>query len=789
MNIQTCARCKNVVYPAEKINCIDQNWHKACFHCEVCKMVLTANNFVSHQKKPYCQVHNPRNNTFTSVYETPMNINAKKQTRAVSEIKYREEGERYMSTFHYDMMSKEVEHARRVNQLASQNAYQAEYQEQKACFSGSVTSQEMMHMTQMQKTISDVEYTRGHEEQLTQFTSVAETPDILHAKTASSLASDVKYTVDYKQTKGKGSYPAMITPAYKLAKKANTLASNLEYKRGHEERVCKFTSVSDSPEVLLAKSGGQLASDYIYTEEYEQQKGKGSFPAHVTPGYHVAKKASEMASDVKYHERYEKEMKGKGCSDFTQGENFEDYNQVYAEEYEQQRGKGSFPAMITPAYQLAKKAHDLASDLKYKKDLAKTKGSAHYHTITSEDNLALKSARKINKLVSEVEYRKDLENTKGHSINYCETPQFKTSSKVSKFTSDNKYKEKYTNHMKGHYEGSGLDKRTMHAMKARKLASNIAYKSEYEHEKNVQGEYNYPATLTPSYKAQRKLDPLKDVNYRQHIDKLKYSSVTDTPDIVQAKINAHQLSDLNYRANYEKTKTQYTLSQDLPQIKNAKANAELYSGIKYKEDWEKTKSRSCDIGVDTLTVKAAKASRDLASDIKYKESFMKNKDKALGVNVSDSRTLHSLQVAKLNSEIAYRKVSKDTQGDFHLPLDMVNLSHAKKAQALASDLDYRKRLHDYTVLPDDIKVQQAKKAYNLQSEVAYKSGTEGDDTPVHHEQRRTSLQTGEGQRRAAECKIVPKQLWKSRGRMGFELRLDALSHPHRQSQERPCQRR
>lgn len=33
-------------------------------------------------------------------------------------------------------------------------------------------------------------------------------------------------------------------------------------------------------------------------------------------------------------------------------------------------------------------------------------------------------------------------------------------------------------------------------------------------------------------------------NYRQHIDKLKYSQVTDTPDIVQARINAQQLSNV-----------------------------------------------------------------------------------------------------------------------------------------------------------------------------------------------------------------------------------------------------
>uniref|UniRef100_A0A8C2ELQ6 Nebulin-related anchoring protein n=1 Tax=Cyprinus carpio TaxID=7962 RepID=A0A8C2ELQ6_CYPCA len=565
MNVQKCARCGFVLYPAEKINLIGQNWHKACFHCEVCKMVLTANNFVSHQKRPYCKVHNPKNNTFTSVYETPVNINAKKQSEAASENKYREEGERFMSSFHCDMRSKEIEHARKASQLASQvrsqnstknpsslaqQGYQTEFVGQQSIYSGSVTSQEIVRVTQAQKTISDVEYKRGHESRVTQFTSSADTPEMLHAKAGVSLASDVKYQQKY-----------------------------------------------------------------------------------------------------------------------------------------------DFPAMITPGYQMAKKAHDIASDVKKYKHPP----------------------------VIQVEYKKDHETTKGHSINYCETPQFKNVSKIAKYTSDNKYKEKYTNHMKGHYEGGGIDKKTMHAMNVRKLASDIAYKSEYEQDKHVQSEYNYPATITPSYQSQKKLEPLKDKNYRQHIDKLKFSQVTDTPEIVQARINAHQLSNLNYKANYEKTKTQYTSSQDTPEFKKAKANAELTSDIKYKENWEKNKSKGCDFGLDTLTLKAAKASRDLASDIKYKEAFTKNKDKAIGMDVSDSKTLHSLQVAKLSSEVAYKKNSKETQSKCHLPLDMVNLSHAKKAQALASDLDYRKKLHDYTVLPDDMKVQQAKKAYQLQSENQYRS--------------------------------------------------------------------
>uniref|UniRef100_A0A8D3C1M3 Nebulin-related anchoring protein n=1 Tax=Scophthalmus maximus TaxID=52904 RepID=A0A8D3C1M3_SCOMX len=576
--MQSCARCGFVVYPAEKINCIDQNWHKACFHCDVCKMVLTANNFVSHKKRPYCSVHNPRNNTFTSVYETPININAKKQSKA---------------------------------------------------------------------------------------------------------SSEVKYTEEYEQSKGKGSFPAMITPGYQAAKKASTLASNLEYKKGHEERVSKYTAFVDPPEVLMAKKQGQIISDYAYTEEYEQQRGKGSFPAHLTPGYKMSKKATEQASDIKYRQMYEQEMKGKASTEAAVAEAVHARENIaYTEEYEQQRGKGSFPAMITPGYYLAKKAQENASNLKYRKDLHKMKGTSHFHSLTSEDNLALKNARKINKMVSE-----------------------------------NKYKEKYVSDM-SHYEDSGIDKKTMHAMKARKLASDISYKQGCEQE---QCEYNYPATLTPGYQSQRKLDPLKDKNYRQHIDQVKYRSVTDTPEIVLARKNAQLVSNLNYKAGYEKTKHQYTLSEDLPQIKKAKANAALCSDIKYKEEWEKTKSKACDIGIDDLSVRAAKASRDLASDIKYKETYKKNKETAVGVNMSDSRTLHSLQVAKMNNDIEYRKGSKEGQANYTLPMDMINLSHAKKAQALASDLEYRTKLHDYTVMPDDIKVLQAKKAYSQQSENQYRS--------------------------------------------------------------------
>lgn len=48
---------------------------------------------------------------------------------------------------------------------------------------------------------------------------------------------------------------------------------------------------------------------------------------------------------------------------------------------------------------------------------------------------------------------------------------------------------------------------------------------------------------------------------------------------------------------------------------------------------------------------------------------------------------------------------------------MVNLVHARQAQSLISDQEYRKLLHQYTSVTDDMRLQCAKKAYKLQSEV------------------------------------------------------------------------
>ena len=103
----------------------------------------------------------------------------------------------------------------------------------------------------------------------------------------------------------------------------------------------------------------------------------------------------------------------------------------------------------------------------------------------------------------------------------------------------------------------------------------------------------------------------------------------------------------------------------------------------------------------------------------YKHNHLMEKGKHIGVKsvLEDPRLLHCLQAGRLASDQEYRKDALMSSGQYHLTPDMIHLVTAKNAQSLASDQDYRKRLHEYTVLPDDMKVKWAKTAYNLQSEV------------------------------------------------------------------------
>uniref|UniRef100_A0A3Q0RGI8 LIM and SH3 domain protein 1 n=1 Tax=Amphilophus citrinellus TaxID=61819 RepID=A0A3Q0RGI8_AMPCI len=88
-----CSRCNLVVYPTEKVNCLDKYWHKGCFSCEVCKMTLNMKNYKGFEKRPYCNAHYPKS-SFTCVTDTPENLRLKQQSKIQSQVLYREDFEK-----------------------------------------------------------------------------------------------------------------------------------------------------------------------------------------------------------------------------------------------------------------------------------------------------------------------------------------------------------------------------------------------------------------------------------------------------------------------------------------------------------------------------------------------------------------------------------------------------------------------------------------------------------------------------------------------------------------------
>ncbi|XP_059560449.1 nebulin isoform X5 [Myotis daubentonii] len=674
-------------YKQDYENKVKGKWSETpCF--EIAAARTNADNFST--RKYHESFENMKDQIYFMQTETPEYKVNKQAGVAASKVKYKENYEKDKGKADYNVLPASENPLLRQMMAAgntlSDKRYKENYEKTKAKSINYCETPKFQLDAVLQKFSSDTKYKDSYLKNiLGHYVGSYEDPYYAHCMKVTAQNSDKNYRAEYEEDRGKGFFPQTITQEYETMKKLDQCKDHT-YKV-HPDKT-KFTQVTDSPVQLQAQINAKQLSDLNYKAKHESEKFKCHIPPD-TPAFIQHRVNAYNLSD-----------------------------NVYKHDWEKTKAK-KFDIKVDAIPLLAAKANSKnASEVMYKKDYEKNRGKMIGALSVNDDPKMLHSL-KTAKMQSDRLYKENYEKTKAKSMNYCETPKYQLDTLLKTF-SEAKYKDKYVQNILGHYIGSFEDPYQSHCMKVSAQNSEKNYKAEYEEDK---GKCYFPQTITQEYEAIKKLDQCKDHAYKLHPDKTKFTAVTDTPVLLQAQLNTKQLSDLNYKAKHEGEKFKCNVPADAPQFIQHRVNAYNLSDNVYKHDWEKTKAKKFDIKVDAIPLLAAKANSKNASEVMYKKDYEKNRGKmigALSIN-DDPKMLHSLKTAKMQSDREYHKDYEKSKTIYTTPLDMLQVTQAKKAQAIASGMDYKNVLHSYSYPPDSINLDLAKKAYALQSDVEYKA--------------------------------------------------------------------
>ncbi|XP_052649020.1 nebulin isoform X37 [Harpia harpyja] len=617
-----------------------------------------------------------------------------------------------------------LQHSNKMKDLFSENKYKEKFRKEKGKpYASTIDTPEIRRIKKVQDQLSEVKYRMAGEAARTICHIDEKAKDIEHAKKVSQQVSKVLYKQNWEENKDKYLLPP-DAPELVNAIKNTAMFSKKLYTEDWEGDKTLFYPYNDSPELRRVAQAQKSLSDIVYKKGHDERKSKyTSLPD--PPDVEQAKKVTRQLSDIIYHKDYKDNIKGKWsqtpCYDVAVAKmNAENISmRKYQEDFENIKDQIYFMQTETPEYEANKRLSDNVSKIKYRADYEKNKAVADYNVLPATENPLLRQLKAAGNVLSDKLYKEAYEQSKGTSMNYCDTPKFQIDTVLKNF-SDVKYKDAYQKNILGHYLGSFEDPHHTHCMKVEAMKSDKNYKADYEEEKT---KCYFPQTITQEYEAIKKLDQCKDHTYKKHPDQTKFTQVTDSPVQKQAQINSKQLSDIMYKSKGEEIIHKYHLPPDVPQFIQAKVNAYNISDNYYKTGLEELKSRGYDLKSDAIPIRAAKAARQAASDVNYKKAYELAKGKLVGFKSlqDDPKLVHYMKVAKMQSEREYKKDYEKTKTKYNIPLDMVNVVGAKKAQEIASNANYKNPLHHYTYLPDAMNVELTKNMMEIQSDNAYKA--------------------------------------------------------------------
>ncbi|NXT31785.1 NEBU protein, partial [Pelecanoides urinatrix] len=210
-------------------------------------------------------------------------------------------------------------------------------------------------------------------------------------------------------------------------------------------------------------------------------------------------------------------------------------HKLYIQAWEEAKKKGYDLRADAIPIQSAKASRDIASDYKYKETHEKEKG--HYIGCrTAQEDPKLSWAARAMLLQNDRIYRKAYHDSKAQVHIPVDAMSVQAAKECQTLVSDIDYRQ-YLHQWTCLPDQNDV----IHARKAYDLQSDNVYKSDLEWLRGIGWLTEGSVDVVKAKKAQ---ELLNERLYRTRPEEMKFTSITDAPDVVQAKINALQMSDV-----------------------------------------------------------------------------------------------------------------------------------------------------------------------------------------------------------------------------------------------------